>query len=103
MVAVEESQGTASAAQPAFMQPASAQPTLAEALAAGPVVLDGGLSNQLEAQGERDFVVFERDSEIGGTWAANTYPGCQCDVPAKLYSFSFALNPELSNTYSDRG
>ena len=41
-----------------------------------------------------DFVVLERDAEVGGTWWANTYPGCQCDVPSHLYSFSFALNPD---------
>lgn len=46
------------------------------------------------------FVVFERADEIGGTWRDNTYPGCQCDVPSHLYSFSFALNPNWSRTYS---
>ena len=33
-------------------------------------------------------------------WRANTYPGCTCDVPSHLYSFSFAPNPNWSNTYS---
>ena len=47
-----------------------------------------------------DFVVWERDAEVGGTWWANTYPGCQCDVPSHLYSFSFALNPDWSRTYA---
>ena len=47
-----------------------------------------------------DFVVLERDDDLGGTWRDNTYPGCQCDVPSHLYSFSFALNPEWSRTYS---
>ena len=46
------------------------------------------------------FVVFERSSDVGGTWRDNTYPGCQCDVPSHLYSFSFAPNPEWSRTYS---
>lgn len=46
------------------------------------------------------FVVFERAAEIGGTWRDNTYPGCQCDVPSHLYSFSFAPNPNWSRTYS---
>jgi len=44
--------------------------------------------------------VFEKNDDVGGTWWDNGYPGCQCDVPSHLYSFSFALNPEWSNTYS---
>jgi cation diffusion facilitator CzcD-associated flavoprotein CzcO len=37
--------------------------------------------------------IFELSSEVGGTWHANTYPGCACDIPSPLYSFSFELNP----------
>ncbi|KAK2834973.1 hypothetical protein FQN49_006729 [Arthroderma sp. PD_2] len=40
-----------------------------------------------------DIRIFERRPAAGGTWEANTYPGCACDVPSALYSFSFALNP----------
>ena len=47
-----------------------------------------------------DVVVLERASDVGGTWRDNTYPGCQCDVPSHLYSFSFAPNPDWSRTYS---
>src|SRR6185312_15622453 len=36
----------------------------------------------------------------GGTWRDNSYPGCQCDVPSHLYSFSFAPNPGWSRTFS---
>jgi cation diffusion facilitator CzcD-associated flavoprotein CzcO len=46
-----------------------------------------------------DFVVLERAGDVGGTWRDNTYPGCQCDVPSALYSFSFAPNPDWSHTY----
>jgi pimeloyl-ACP methyl ester carboxylesterase len=45
-------------------------------------------------------VVLERAAELGGTWRDNTYPGCRCDVPSHLYSFSFAPNPTWSETYS---
>ncbi len=55
---------------------------------------------RLRQEGIEDFVVLERDSEVGGTWWANTYPGCACDVPSHLYSFSFAPNPEWSRTFS---
>ena len=47
-----------------------------------------------------DFVILERADDVGGTWEANTYPGCQCDVPSHLYSFSFELNPSWTRTYS---
>jgi cation diffusion facilitator CzcD-associated flavoprotein CzcO len=59
-----------------------------------------GMAIQLKRQGRDDFVVLERADEVGGTWWANTYPGCACDVPSHLYSFSFAPNPEWSETYS---
>ena len=45
-------------------------------------------------------MVLERGDDVGGTWHFNTYPGCGCDVPSHLYSFSFAPNPEWSQTYS---
>ena len=54
-----------------------------------------GVAIKLKQAGIEDFVVLERDSEVGGTWWANTYPGCQCDIPSHLYSFSFAPNPRL--------
>ena len=59
-----------------------------------------GTAIQLKRQGRHDFVVLERAEEVGGTWWANTYPGCGCDVPSHLYSFSFAPNPEWTETYS---
>lgn len=59
-----------------------------------------GLAIRLKAAGIEDFVLIERADEVGGTWQANTYPGCQCDVPSHLYSFSFAPNPGWTRTYS---
>src|ERR671936_537478 len=58
-----------------------------------------GIAIKLKQAGIEDFVIWERDADVGGTWWANTYPGCQCDIPSHLYSFSFALNPEWSRTY----
>jgi cation diffusion facilitator CzcD-associated flavoprotein CzcO len=55
---------------------------------------------RLLKDGDRDFVLLERAHDIGGTWRDNTYPGCRCDVPSHLYSFSFAPNPDWSNTFS---
>lgn len=48
----------------------------------------------------RDFTILEKADEIGGTWRENRYPGCECDVPAHLYSFSFEPNPYWSHTYA---
>jgi cation diffusion facilitator CzcD-associated flavoprotein CzcO len=58
------------------------------------------MAHRLLKAGRTDFVVLERADEVGGTWRENTYPGCQCDVPSHLYSFSFAPNPDWSSTYS---
>ena len=54
---------------------------------------------ELLKQGFRDIVLLEKADRIGGVWRDNTYPGCACDVPAPLYSFSFALNPDWSRRY----
>ncbi len=59
-----------------------------------------GMAIRLRQAGIEDFVVLERAGDVGGTWQANTYPGCQCDVPSHLYSFSFEPNPGWSRTYS---
>lgn len=58
-----------------------------------------GMSVALQRAGI-EHLVLERAEDVGGTWRANRYPGCQCDVPSHLYSFSFAQNPEWSQTYS---
>jgi len=55
---------------------------------------------RLKQEGEHDFVVLERADDVGGTWRDNTYPGCACDVPSNLYSFSFAPNPNWSRAFS---
>jgi cation diffusion facilitator CzcD-associated flavoprotein CzcO len=59
-----------------------------------------GMAIRLKQEDMHDFVVLERAEELGGTWRENTYPGCACDVPSNLYSFSFAPNPNWSRTFS---
>jgi cation diffusion facilitator CzcD-associated flavoprotein CzcO len=59
-----------------------------------------GMAIRLRREGIEDFVVLERHDDVGGAWWANTYPGCACDVPSHLYSFSFAPNPNWSSTFS---
>jgi len=59
-----------------------------------------GLGHRLLQERFKDFVILERSDRVGGVWNTNTYPGCQCDVPSHLYSFSFAPNPEWTRMYS---
>lgn len=59
-----------------------------------------GMGRQLLVDGETDFIIIERADSLGGTWRDNTYPGCACDVPSHLYSFSFHLNPEWSRVHA---
>ncbi|WP_062216528.1 NAD(P)/FAD-dependent oxidoreductase [Streptomyces sp. NBRC 109706] len=59
-----------------------------------------GAAVTLRRMGITDFVVLERAGSIGGTWRDNTYPGCACDVPSHLYSFSFAPNPDWPRSFS---
>jgi len=59
-----------------------------------------GAAIRLKQSGRNSFVIFERAAEVGGTWRDNVYPGCACDVPSHLYSFSFAPNPNWSRKFS---
>lgn len=44
---------------------------------------------KLKEAGINNFVILEKEEELGGTWYINTYPGAACDVQSHLYSFSF--------------
>lgn len=61
----------------------------------------GGLAAAIELKraGNDSFTIFERASEVGGVWQANSYPGAACDVPSVTYQFSFALNGSWSRRY----
>jgi cation diffusion facilitator CzcD-associated flavoprotein CzcO len=61
-----------------------------------------GMAIRLLRHGIDDVVVLERAAEIGGTWRDNAYPGCACDIPSMLYSFSFAPNANWTRTYPAR-
>ncbi|EXJ78137.1 hypothetical protein A1O3_09298 [Capronia epimyces CBS 606.96] len=49
-----------------------------------------------------NFIILEKSSYIGGTWGDNRYPGCRCDVPSILYSYSFEPNPDWSRHYCEQ-
>ncbi|MHA7665091.1 flavin-containing monooxygenase [Mycolicibacterium sp. HS_4_1] len=45
------------------------------------------------------FQIFERNTEVGGTWLTTTYPGIGVDTPSAYYSLSREVNPEWSSYY----
>jgi len=61
-----------------------------------------GAAIRLRAAGFREVTVYERAADLGGTWRDNRYPGCACDIPSHLYSFSFAPNPDWTRMYPAR-
>ena len=59
-----------------------------------------GMAMGLIEAGIDDFTVLEKAQDVGGVWRENSYPGCRCDVPSHLYSYSFAPNPDWSSRFS---
>lgn len=59
-----------------------------------------GMGVALRKAGFDDFVILEKASDLGGTWRDNRYPGCACDVPSPLYSFSSELNPSWTRLFA---
>jgi 4-hydroxyacetophenone monooxygenase len=57
-------------------------------------IIGAGMSGLLMAhrlaQAGVDFVILEKNQDVGGTWLENTYPGCRVDNPNHNYSYSFA-------------
>ncbi|KAF2139226.1 uncharacterized protein K452DRAFT_275341 [Aplosporella prunicola CBS 121167] len=47
-----------------------------------------------------DLTIYEKNSDVGGTWFENRYPGVACDVPAHCYTFLFEPNPDWSHFYA---
>jgi cation diffusion facilitator CzcD-associated flavoprotein CzcO len=68
------------------------------------LIVGGGFSGlcmaiKLREAGMNSFLLIEKSDDIGGTWYDNRYPGCACDIPSHLYSFSFELSPDWSRMY----
>ncbi|MDZ7920042.1 NAD(P)-binding protein [Rhodoferax sp.] len=64
----------------------------------------GGLAAaiRLRSSGVQSLQILERAQEVGGTWRDNVYPGCACDVPSHMYSFSFEPNTEWTRRTRSR-
>lgn len=82
-------------------------PSYALPATAGVVVVGAGFAGicaavRLAGAALDGVLVLERAAELGGTWRDNTYPGCACDIPSHLYSFSFAPNPSWRHAFARR-
>ncbi len=70
------------------------------------VIIGAGMSGLATAhrlgQAGVDYVVFEKNADVGGTWLENRYPGCRVDVPNHFYSYSFAQTNEWPQYYSQQ-
>ncbi len=81
--------------------------TLMETTHTRVVIIGAGFSGlavaiHLLKRGVRDFILLEKASQLGGTWRENTYPGCACDVPSLLYSYSFARKANWSRVFAEQ-
>ena len=59
-----------------------------------------GMGVSLKKAKKNNFAILEKANDVGGTWRDNHYPGCACDVPSHLYSFSFEPNPNWSRMFA---
>ncbi|MGE0219703.1 flavin-containing monooxygenase [Mycolicibacterium sp.] len=75
------------------------QPVRTRALIIGAGFSGLGMGIELQRRGV-DFVILEKADEIGGTWRDNTYPGCACDIPSHMYSFSFEPKADWKHMWS---
>lgn len=85
-------------AQPATDEGAALASSRAQPRRVETVIIGTGFSGLLAAirlQKKRcnDFVLLERNAELGGTWQVNSYPGAEVDVPTSLYCISFVPYP----------
>lgn len=60
-----------------------------------------GMAVALDQAGIR-YTIIEKNTDVGGTWLENKYPGCGVDTPCHFYSYSFAPNPEWSSFFAKR-
>ncbi|MFE2050851.1 flavin-containing monooxygenase [Streptomyces sp. NPDC059459] len=59
-----------------------------------------GVAALLDKAGFRSYLILEAADDLGGTWRDNTYPGCGCDIPSPLYSYSFHQKADWSRLFA---
>lgn len=71
-----------------------------EVLIIGAGISGLGVGALLDRAGIKSLRILESGADVGGTWRENTYPGCACDIPSPLYSFSFAQKPDWTRLFA---
>ncbi|MBU3065078.1 NAD(P)/FAD-dependent oxidoreductase [Nocardia sp. NEAU-G5] len=59
-----------------------------------------GAGIELDRLGLSNFVILEREADLGGTWHVNRYPGLAVDIASVTYSYSFEPNPHWSRLFA---
>ena len=70
------------------------------------VIVGAGISGinmgkKLQDIGVSKYTILEQGPGVGGTWFWNKFPGAACDIPAKVYSFSWHYNPAWTKKFPD--
>ncbi|RJE20918.1 Flavin-binding monooxygenase [Aspergillus sclerotialis] len=47
-----------------------------------------------------DLRIWDKNTDVGGTWLENTYPGVRCDIPAHVYQSGFAPNTQWTEEFA---
>jgi cation diffusion facilitator CzcD-associated flavoprotein CzcO len=86
------------------MSESSVPPSNASENVVDVLIIGGGFSGlcmgiKLREAGMNSFLILEKSADVGGTWWDNRYPGCACDIPSHLYSFSFEPSNEWTRMY----
>ena len=74
-------------------------PIDAEAIIVGAGFSGIGMAIQLRKRGVDSLLILERAGDVGGIWRDNVYPGCACDIPSMLYSFSFETSTDWTRLF----
>lgn len=85
--------------------PIAQQPALPDNRGFSVAIIGAGASGvvvarTLKERGLANFDIYEANPSPGGTWWANTYPGCRVDTPSLLYSYSFNPDPGWPEHFS---
>ncbi|HEY5049225.1 MAG TPA: NAD(P)/FAD-dependent oxidoreductase [Rhizomicrobium sp.] len=68
------------------------------------LIIGAGMSGLLAAirldRAGIPYTIVDKNSDVGGTWLENTYPGCRVDNPNHMYSYSFEPNADWPHHYS---
>src|SRR6201985_1815773 len=97
--AAKRRSGAMSIAESTTQPDASAAPVRTRAVIIGTGFAGLGMAIALQRPGGAFFIV-EKAADVGATGRDNSYPGCACDVPSHLYSFSFEPKAPWSKLFS---